>query len=260
MLPGRILQKLPNEWRVELAAVAAEPMTNGMSGADVFRLRLEPARYLKFAEAESVQTLRQEIVRTAWLADRGIRVAPVLRMHDNGHTAAMQTQALPGAPADRCDWPPARLLPAIGRAVAGLHALPAAECPFDESLAVRLERARHAIEQGDVDARHFAPRNRNATPLDLFARLVADPPAEDIVIAHGDLTLSNLVIGPNGDVGFVDCGHAGRADRYLDLGVLAGEIADHFGRRFVTTFARAYGAQRWDVRKAAYYSDLYELF
>ena len=111
-----------------------------------------------------------------------------------------------------------------------------------------------------VDARHFASRNRNATPLDLFARLVANPPAEDFVIAHGDLTLSNLVIGPNGDVGFVDCGHAGRADRYLDLGVLAGEIADHFGRRFVTTFARAYGLQRWDVRKAAYYSDLYELF
>jgi aminoglycoside 3'-phosphotransferase II len=260
MLPGRILQKLPDEWRAELAAVAAEPITNGMSGADVFRLRMEPVCFLKFAEAGSVQTLRQEIVRTAWLADRGIRVAPLLRIHDNGHAAAMQTQALPGEPADRCDWPPARLLPAIGRAVAGLHALPAAECPFDESVAVRLKRARHAIEQGGVDARHFASRNRNTTPPNLLARLVANPPAEDIVVAHGDLTLSNMVIGPNGDLGFIDCGHAGRADRYLDLGVLAGEIADHFGRRFVTTFARAYGLQHWDASKAAYYSDLYELF
>lgn len=260
ILPSRILRKLPDEWRAELAAVAAEPVTDGMSGADVFRLRMEPACFLKFAEEGSVQTLRQEIVRAAWLADHGIRVAPVLRIHDNGRVAAMQTQALPGEPADRCDRPPASLVPAIARALAGLHALSAADCPFDESLAVRLERARHTIEQGGVDARHFAPRNRNATPQDLFARLVASPPAEDFVVAHGDLTLSNMVIGPNGDVGFIDCGHVGRADRYLDLGVLAGEIADHFGRRLVTTFARAYGVPRWDVRKAAYYSDLYELF
>ena len=260
ILPSRILQKLPDAWRAELAAVTAEPITDGMSGTDVFRLRVEPACFLKFAEDRAAQSLRQEIVRTAWLADHGIRVAPVLRTHDDGRTAAMQTQALPGEPADRCDWPQARLLLAMGGALAELHALPAADCPFDESLAVRLKRARHAIEQGGVDARHFASRNRNVTPPDLLARLVANRPAEDFVIAHGDLTLSNIVIGPDGAVGFIDCGHAGRADRYLDLGVLAAEIANHFGRRSITIFARAYGVQRWNVRKAAYYADLYELF
>jgi aminoglycoside 3'-phosphotransferase II len=259
-LPGRILQKLPDAWRAELAGVAAEPITNGMSGADVFRLRMEPSCFLKFAEDGAAQSLRQEIARAAWLADHGIHVASILRAHDDGRTAAMQTQALPGEPADRCDWPKACLLPALGRALAKLHALPAADCPFDESLAVRLKRAQHAIEQGDVDARHFASRNCNVTPRDLFARVVANPPAEDFVVAHGDLTLSNMVIGLDGAVGFIDCGHAGRADRYLDLGVVAAEIADHFGRRSVKTFAGAYGEQRWNVRKAAYYADLYEFF
>ena len=260
ILPTRILQKLPDAWRAELAAVAAEPITDGMSGADVFRLRVEPACFLKFAEDRGAQSLRQEIVRTTWLANRGIRVAPVLRAHDDGRTAAMLTRALPGQPADRSDRPQAGLLLAMGGALAALHALPAADCPFDESLAVRLKRARHAIEQGGVDARHFDSRNRNVTPPDLLERLVASRPAEDFVIAHGDLTLSNMIIGSDGTVGFIDCGNAGRADRYLDLGVLATEIADHFGRRSVTTFARAYGVQRWNADKAAYYADLYELF
>ncbi|MPZ39534.1 MAG: APH(3') family aminoglycoside O-phosphotransferase [Rhizobiales bacterium] len=260
-LPHRILQKLPDAWRAELAAIGAEPITSGMSGANVFRLRTEPARFLKFADDDvAAQTLRQEIARAAWLAGHGVRVAPILRTHDDGRTAAMQTQALPGEPADRCDWPEARLLPAIGHALAQLHALPAIDCPFDESLAVRLKRARHAIEQGGVDVRHFASRNRNVTPRELFARVVANPPAEDFVVAHGDLTLSNMIISPDGAVGFIDCGHAGRADRYLDLGVLAAEIADHFGRRSVKTFARGYGVQRWNGRKAAYYADLYEFF
>jgi aminoglycoside phosphotransferase len=259
-LPSRILQKLPDAWRAELAAVAAEPIINGMSGADVFRLRMEPSCFLKFAENAAVQSLRQEIARTAWFADHGIRVAPILRTHDDGRTAAMQTQALPGEPADRSDLPKACLLPAMGRALAKLHALRPADCPFDESLAVRLKRARRAIEQGSVDARHFASRNRNVRPCDLLARLIADPPAEDFVIAHGDLTLSNMVIGPDGAVWFIDCGHAGRADRYLDLAVLAAEISDHFGPRSVKTFVRAYGVKRWDVRKAAYYADLYEFF
>jgi aminoglycoside 3'-phosphotransferase II len=259
-LPQRILQKLPDTWRAELAPVGVEPITSGMSGADVFRLRMEPARFLKFADEDTADILREEIARTTWLAGRGICVAPILRIHDDDGIVAMQTQALAGKPADQCDWSQARLLAAIGQAIAKVHALPAADCPFDERLAVRLERARRAIERDAVDASAFAARNRRLTPRTLFARLIADQPTEDVVIAHGDLTLSNMIVDADGTIGFIDCGHAGRADRYLDLGVLAAEIADHFGRRAVKTFAQAYGVQRWDARKAGYYGDLYEFF
>src|SRR5262249_43163425 len=138
--------------------------------------------------------------------------------------------------------------------------LPAAECPFNESLDIRLARARLAIARGEIDESHFASRNRDRTPEDLYQALAVDRPAEDLVVAHGDLTLSNMVVGTDGSVGFVDCGHAGRADRYLDLGVLAAEIVDQFGSDGPAVFARAYGAKNWDRGKAAYYSDLYELF
>jgi aminoglycoside phosphotransferase len=256
-LPGRILQKLPDDW--SLAGVAADPITTGMSGAEVFRLRTEPVRFLKFAEDDSAATLRQEIKRSAWLADHGIRVPPILRVHDDGHAVAMQTAALKGVPAVRCDWPKALLLPALGRALAALHALRATDCPFDESLAVRLDQARRAVERGEVDASQFDDRNRGVIPEVVLARVTANAPPEDFVVVHGDAALNNMIVAAEG-VGFVDCGHAGRADRYLDLAVTAAEIEEYFGAGAIKLFADAYGEGRWDARKAAFYGDLYELF
>jgi aminoglycoside phosphotransferase len=69
-----------------------------------------------------------------------------------------------------------------------------------------------------------------------------------------------MLLDEEGAVGFIDCGQVGRADRYLDLAVLAAEIVDRFGPAAVRVFARAYGIRRWNVSKAAYYADLYELF
>jgi len=259
-VPGRILQKLPDTWRTEFADMAAEPVTSGMSGAEVFRLRTSPARYLKFAEGGAADPVRQEIARTVWLGKQGVRVPPILRTHDNGDAIAMETQALPGVPAHRCDWPKTQLLLALGRALAVFHALPAADCPFDESLAVRLGRAQQAIARGEVDAKHFATRNRGVTPEAILARVTANPPPEDLVVAHGDASLSNMVVAPDGAIGFIDCGHVGRADRYLDLAVIADEIDEYFGRRAIKIFADAYGGGRWNATKAAFYADLYELF
>src|SRR5262249_26374884 len=122
------------------------------------------------------------------------------------------------------------------------------------------QRAQEAISRGEIEPRHFASRNRNVTPSRLLSRLLIAPPPEDLVVAHGDLTLSNMVVGPERTVGFLDCGFVGRADRYLDLAILAADIADHFGRGSIKTFADAYGLSDWDSDKARYYADLYELF
>src|ERR1700742_1748323 len=105
MIPRDILRKLPDTLAAELTGRPATPITTGMSGADVFRLRTKPLRFLKVAEADAAGALRAEIVRTEWLASRGISVAPILRTHVDGPTAAMLTQALPGTPADRSNRP-----------------------------------------------------------------------------------------------------------------------------------------------------------
>jgi aminoglycoside phosphotransferase len=125
---------------------------------------------------------------------------------------------------------------------------------------VRLPRALEAVETGKVDPTQFASRNRGISPHTLFGRLATRAPREDLVVAHGDATLSNILVEEEGAVGFIDCGQVGRADRYLDLAVLAAEIVDRFGPAAVRVFAKAYGIHRWNVSKAAYYADLYELF
>ena len=197
-----------------------------MSGARVFRLGTQPACYLKIACKEGGQILRNEIARTRWLANQGINVARLVRSHDGADCVAIQTEALPGQAADRSGLPEAKLLSAIGTAVAELHALSPAACPFDESLQVRHRRAREAIAKGEIDPSHFASRNRTTAPARLFSRLLVEPPPEELVVVHGDLTLTNMIVGSDGTVGFVDCGFAGRADRYLDLAVIAAEIRE----------------------------------
>ncbi len=133
-------------------------------------------------------------------------------------------------------------------------------CPFDESVSVRLARAVEAVASGQVDVGEFEPRNRNTTPEALLERLKEYVPTEDIVVVHGDATLTNLIVDDEGNLGFVDCGNVGRGDRYIDLAVLAAELEEYYGEDAAGHFLRVYGLRHWDAAKARYFSDLYELF
>jgi aminoglycoside 3'-phosphotransferase-2 len=260
--PGSELSLLPPDWQSELARVRIEAVEGGLGGASLFRIARDGAapHYLKIARDSAAPALRQEIERTTWLAHRGIRVPAILRTNDGPRHVAMLMEAMPGVAADAGPLPPLQLVEALARGLAGLHAHPAADCPFDESLAVRFARAAAAIAAGEVEAEAFAPRNRGIAPEALLARLIAEQPPEDIVLVHGDATLSNIIVDGAGGIGFIDCSNAGRGDRYLDLGVLAEDIDDHFGEEAAAHFARVYGRQPWDGAKARFYSDLYELF
>ena len=79
-------------------------------------------------------------------------------------------------------------------------------------------------------------------------------------MVHGDATLSNIFVGGDGSIGFIDCGNAGRGDRYVDLAVLMADIGDTLGPQAAARFAQKYGAPGWDEAKARYFADLYELF
>ena len=253
------MHRIPAAW---LAGCAAEPVS-GMGGAATWRLRDASGvvRYVKMATERHAGDLRQEIARTRWLAARGVRVPAVLDAADGGTTAAMLMEALPGVAPQACGRAAAGIVAAIARAFAALHALPAGQCPFDETVAARLARARADIRRGAVDPSQFDARNSGQMPEQIHDRLAASVPRhEDLVVVHGDATFDNILIDANGEVGFIDCGRAGRADRYTDLALLSAEIAEHFGSVRVKAFARSYGLPRWDGDKAGFFRDLYELF
>jgi hypothetical protein len=65
-----------------------------------------------------------------------------------------------------------------------MHSLPTNSCPFDETLNVRLARARELIRRGEIDAAQFDTRNAGITPEGLYQRLEAGiPEQEDCVVS-----------------------------------------------------------------------------
>jgi aminoglycoside 3'-phosphotransferase-1 len=257
-----LIESLPPDWRADLHRARVKPVDTGMSGAAVFRIgpRRHAERYLKIADGDAAEQLRREVTRTRWLATQGVYVPHILRVHDAAGVIAVEMHALPGLNGEDVSLPAPALIARIAQALATLHALPASECPFDESIAARLARARQAIDAGEVDPSQFETRNRRATPEALYQRLAASVPREDFVVAHGDATLSNVIVADDDTIGFVDCGQAGRADRYLDLAIMGQGVKEKFGKSAVAAFARAYGEPSWQSAKARYFEDLYELF
>ncbi|HEY4139969.1 MAG TPA: phosphotransferase, partial [Pseudolabrys sp.] len=177
-----------------------EPVTSGMSGATVIRV-VQPGcsdRFAKIADAAIADALRDEVTRIAWLSARGITVPRILRVNEQLGSYAVLMDAVRGTPADSSPLPIPQLVGALARALAALHRLPPDDCPFDETLGTRLSRAAAAITADEIDVAQFEPRNRDSAPEMLLARLTAQQPAEDIVVVHGDATLSNMIVDMDG--------------------------------------------------------------
>jgi aminoglycoside phosphotransferase len=262
-----LLAALSQSWRRKLADFRFRPVKHGMSGAQIFCLRGGPASalaqtlYLKAFPPDALSEFRSEIERTRWLSTRNVRVPEILDVFDDGRLGVALITALPGSHPHEAAQPPAEIVAHLARGLRALHARTAADCPFDESTAARLARARAMIEEGRIDSEEFDHRNLEHSPLEIYERLAADASRvkDDIVLVHGDATFDNLLIDADGTLGFIDCGHAGRGDRYLDLEAVTSDIEQHFGARWVEEFARGYGITL-DPARLRFFDDLYEFF
>ena len=134
--------------------------------------------------------------------------------------------ALPGAHPEQLRQPVAAIVEHLAHGLRALHSIAVTDCPFDETTPVRLARAEQMIARGEIHNQHFDERNRRLSPLALYPRLVATMPQPDLVVVHGDATFDNILIDATGHIGFIDCGHAGRGDRYLDLEAVTNDIAE----------------------------------
>ncbi|SEL19133.1 aminoglycoside 3'-phosphotransferase [Nonomuraea pusilla] len=146
----------------------------------------------------------------------------------------------------------------MGRALRALHAIPVAECPFDERLDVKLEQARVAVESGLVDPGDF---DDDHTPEHVYERLLRErPPIEDLVVAHGDFTpanvLADVLADDAGGPVLIDAGRLGVCDRHVDLAIALRELEGPA----VASFLEAYGPPAPDPRRVEYYRLLDELF
>jgi aminoglycoside phosphotransferase len=126
----------------------------------------------------------------------------------------------------------------MGTVLRSLHSLPVASCPYDATVPVMLEKARHNVEADLVDVDDFDEDNLGATPEELLHRLVATAPsAEDLVVAHGDFCPPNVLLRPDGSTVLIDVARLGVSDRHRDIALAHREL----GEEAVAAFDRAYG-------------------
>lgn len=247
----------------QLRGYEREPVTTGQSTSMVYRLTSPagPPLFLKVATGVDADERYAEHERLRWLAGR-VPVPSVVGFAVTDGTAYLLTEGLPGIDAAEAPahlW--RRVTTAFATALRELHAIDPSQCPFDRTLDQVLPLARARAVAGRVDEADFDAERRGQTAIALLGPLYAERPgSEDIVVTHGDACLPNVVVDGGSFSGFVDCGRCGRADRYQDLALAVRSITHNFGASFATAFFDAYGIERVDTAKVAYYRLVDEFF
>lgn len=237
-------------------------VTLGQSDAGVWRIRGNgETLFLKQAPVHPLSEMPGEAARLDWLASTPVP-APQMREYleiDNSFWLLMS--ALPGRDLTQLTDEPAMLCDVLASGLRALHALDPADCPFDHRLASKLSVGAANVAAGLVDETDFDDSRDGWTAQAVLDWLRTHQPAasEDLVVAHGDASLPNIVAENGAFSGIVDCSRLGVADRWQDLAIACRSVIFNCGEAHVPTFLAAYGAD-WDEERYRYYCALDELF
>jgi aminoglycoside 3'-phosphotransferase-2 len=255
--------QLPYSWQAELASYRPVPQTAGKSAANVFRLEApdRPTLFVKTMRADPQNEIASEVARLRWLADTGIPCPRVLaHTQEAGRDWLLMSRVRGANLVSGSGLEPARIVAFAAEGLRKLHQLEIASCPFDGRTRTRIEQARIRMEAGLVDEDDFDDEHRNCRAETLFERLEMDVPEnEELVVAHGDAGLSNLLADCDGFSGFVDCARLGVADRHQDLSLTMRDIAHGLGEEWLPVFLGHYGIPA-NEKKNAYFRLLDEFF
>ena len=244
--------------------VSLQRMDHSESGDLVFRIEGAPPLFAKIGDPDrriSCAELARESAALRWLEGRAA-AARLVWSGEVGGRPALLTEGIAGVALHALapDQAEAGAIAAL-QALARLHAIPIASCPFDERLAVKLAESRRRVALGEIEVDRLDPANANRAPTAILAELIANcPPSEDLVVTHGDACWPNLILRPDGEVAIIDLGRFGVADRHQDLALFV-----RSGRRNVpgldveALLARHYPVAA-DPEKLAYYRQLDELY
>lgn len=206
--------------RLPPPAASLDVVNHGKSGDLVALFGPLVVKLAPMDRPHNIALLRQEIDVMRWLGERA-RTPAILWAGPCEAGYGLITEAVPGSPVSHVAQDQARgALIATIEALAALHALPSADCPFDRTLAARWPLAQAQVEAGLVDEDDFdAERAGWTAPQALaHARAIA-PTSEDLVLTHGDASLPNFIWSEGGAVTLLDLGRFGLADRYQDLAI-----------------------------------------
>jgi aminoglycoside phosphotransferase len=260
---------LPDQVARAVQGATWSAVRGGVSDARVDLLRFADGthRFLKSAAGEPADPespaglLASEHANLRWLADR-LPVAEVVVFAASDEATFLLTAPAHGSPATDPDHhqDPDALVLALAAGLRRVHDLPIDGFAGPTGVGPRVERARDRVERGLVDRADFEPAYARFTPERLLELLLDARPtaAEELVVVHGDPTLSNLLLGPGADgrlavTGYLDVDRAGVADRYLDLAIAARSLATNLTPEALGPFFHAYGIEAPDLLKIDFY-------
>jgi aminoglycoside phosphotransferase len=103
-----------------------------------------------------------------------------------------------------------------------------------------------------------SPSYQRRTADELLDHLRATRPAEpaaDLVVAHGDAVMPNLLIGPEVNVaGLVDLGRLGVSDRHRDLALVVRSLTQNVGPELGWRLFDGYGMAYPDPLRMEWYA------
>ena len=131
---------------------------------------------------------------------------------------------------------PTLLLDLCARAYEALFSIEISDCPSCRSLDICLKEAEERVENNLVDVDDTDPstfgKGGFSSPEKLLEWLIDNKPEEEKSFIHGDFCLPNIILGENGDIGFIDLGRSGVGDRYNDIALLSRTLKSNYEGRY----------------------------
>ena len=240
-----------------------EPITIGHSVAMTFLLRGSRLnQYLKVQVKNSAESLFNEKEKLEWLGGK-LPVPQVVFYGEDEANEYLLMSEVKGVNAPdqlhRDDLP--SMLESLGSGLKTIHRVCINDCPFDQSLDVKIEEAKNRVEQDLVDEDDFDEVRKGRKASDLLKELISKRPLhEELVFTHGDFCLPNVIVENKKVSGFIDLGRAGVADKYQDLALAIRSISSNFGKEYVRFFLAGYGMTDVDESMVEYYQLMDEFF
>ena len=257
------IEKYPKELCELLDNMVCEANDIGCSSAGVYRYYNSTDSYYLKVQLESVQHgLKKEFEIMEWLHNK-LPVPRVIYFNSiDGYEYLLMTQ-IEGY-MSCSNYYLSRTVETVKLLAEGikmLQCVPIDNCPFNNSLEIKLNDARENIENNLVDMSDWETNNRFNSPHELLEYLQNNKPAVSTnIFTHGDYCLPNILCKDNKISGFIDLGRSGMADIYQDIALCVRSLDHNLGTtEFNDMFFKCLELEpNWE--KIDYYILLDELF
>lgn len=242
--------------------------TEGWSPAEVYRVtNKDNVLFLKNSHSkynETTYNVRREKEIINWLT-KNIRVPNIISYEETNEFNSLLMNHVGGISLEtiKTSITSEQYIDYHVQAINKLQAVSTINCPFNNCVSNRINELKYLIENdlADIDSENWEleTRNRFKNSKELFEYIVNNIPTEDLVFSHGDMTNSNIFIY-NEEVGFIDLGRCGLADKWLDIAFCVRDIKESIDDdKYIQMFFEKLNLKpNWE--KIEYYILLDELF